>query len=119
MTRARETSENARQAKAWVNFDGTFGSSPFTLANGGIRRAFNVSSITDNGVGSYTMNFAAAMPDANYSTLCTGPVASTLTRNFSAGFGTTDYTAGSVKLFRESSDGNAADASIFCVAVFH
>ena len=37
MTRARETSENARQAKAWVNFDGTFGTSPFTEANGGIR----------------------------------------------------------------------------------
>lgn len=33
MTRARETSENTRKAKACVNFDGTFGSSPFTLAN--------------------------------------------------------------------------------------
>jgi hypothetical protein len=54
-------------AKAWVNFNGTFGSSPFTIANGGIRAAFNVSSVTDNGTGDYTVNFATAMPDANYS----------------------------------------------------
>ena len=45
-------------AKAWVNFNGTG-----TVA---IRRAFNVSSITDNGSGSYTINFTTAMPDANY-----------------------------------------------------
>lgn len=67
MTRARETSENARQAKAWVNFDGTFGSSPFTIANGGIRGSFNVSSIIDNGVGIYTINFTNPMEDADYS----------------------------------------------------
>lgn len=54
-------------AKAWVNFDGTFGTSPFTVANGGIRAAGNVSSITDNGTGYYTINFTNAMPDANYS----------------------------------------------------
>ena len=54
-------------AKAWVNFDGTFGTSPFTVANGGIRAAGNVSSVTDNGTGDYTINFTNAMPDANYS----------------------------------------------------
>lgn len=46
-------------AKAWVNFNGTG-----TVA---IRAAFNVSSITDNGTGDYTVNFTTAMPDANYS----------------------------------------------------
>lgn len=46
-------------AKAWVNFDGTG-----TVA---IRAQLNVSSITDNGVGDYTVNFATAMADANYS----------------------------------------------------
>ena len=45
-------------AQAWVNFDGTG-----TVA---IRRAFNVSSITDNGTGSYTLNFTTALPDTNY-----------------------------------------------------
>lgn len=46
-------------ARAWVNFNGTG-----TVA---IRASFNVSSITDNGTGSYTVNFTTAMPDANYS----------------------------------------------------
>lgn len=46
-------------AKAWVNFNGTG-----VVA---IRASFNVSSITDNGTGDYTVNFTNAMPDANYS----------------------------------------------------
>jgi hypothetical protein len=50
-------------AKAWVNFNGTG-----TVA---IRASFNVSSITDNGTGDYTLNFTTAMPDANYSTVKT------------------------------------------------
>jgi hypothetical protein len=45
--------------RAWVNFNGTG-----TVA---IRASFNVSSITDNGTGDYTVNFTNAMPDANYS----------------------------------------------------
>ena len=44
--------------RAWVNFNGTG-----TVA---IRDSGNVSSITDNGVGNYTVNFAVAMPDVNY-----------------------------------------------------
>ena len=44
--------------KAWVNFNGTG-----TVA---IRASYNVTSITDNGTGSYTVNFTTAMPDANY-----------------------------------------------------
>lgn len=44
--------------RAWVNFNGTG-----TVA---IRASGNVSSITDNGVGDYTINFTNAMPDANY-----------------------------------------------------
>ena len=50
-------------AKAWVNFNGTG-----TVA---IRRAFNVSTITDNGPGDYTVNFTTAMVDANYA-MCHG-----------------------------------------------
>jgi len=45
--------------RAWVNFNGTG-----TVA---IRASGNVSSITDNGSGTYRVNFATAMPDANYS----------------------------------------------------
>ena len=49
-------------AKAWVNFDGT--------GTPAIRDSFNVSSITDNGTGDYTVNFTTAMPNANYVTAC-------------------------------------------------
>jgi len=45
--------------RAWVNFNGTG-----TVA---IRASGNVTSITDNGTGDYTINFTNAMPDANYS----------------------------------------------------
>jgi hypothetical protein len=45
-------------ARAWVNFNGTD-----TVA---IRSSANVSSITDNNTGDYTVNFTSAMPDANY-----------------------------------------------------
>lgn len=45
--------------RAWVNFNGTG-----TVA---IRASGNVSSITDNGVGAYSVNLTTAMPDANYS----------------------------------------------------
>ena len=44
--------------RAWVNFNGTG-----TVA---IRGSGNVTSITDNGTGDYTVNFTNAMPDANY-----------------------------------------------------
>lgn len=48
-------------ARAWVNFSGT--------GTVSIRASGNVSSITDNGVGDYTVNFTTAMPDANYCTV--------------------------------------------------
>jgi hypothetical protein len=47
------------QCRAWVNFNGTG-----TVA---IRASGNVSGITDNGTGDYTVNFATALSDANYS----------------------------------------------------
>jgi hypothetical protein len=52
--------------RAWVNFNGTG-----TVA---IRGSGNVSSITDNGVGDYTMNFTTAMTDINYSVVGTAGV---------------------------------------------
>jgi len=50
---------DAYACRAWVNFNGTG-----TVA---IRASGNVSSITDNGTGDYTVNFATAMPDGDYS----------------------------------------------------
>jgi len=44
-------------AKAWVNFIG---------GSATIRASYNVSSITRNGTGTYTINFTNAFTDANY-----------------------------------------------------
>jgi len=54
------------RAKAWVNFDGKFNTSPFTTANGGIRSAFNVSSVTDHATGQYTVHFDTDFLNTNY-----------------------------------------------------
>ena len=51
-----------RMAKAWVNFNGTG-----TVA---IRDSYNVSSITDNGTGDYTVNFTTAMANVNFAASC-------------------------------------------------
>jgi len=57
-------------ARAWVNFNGTG-----TVA---IRGSGNVSSITDNGTGDYTINFTNAMPDANYNVVASANRATTV-----------------------------------------
>jgi len=53
------SSATAYGCRAWVNFNGTG-----TVA---IRGSGNVTSITDNNTGDYTVNFTTAMPDVNYS----------------------------------------------------
>ena len=66
--------------RAWVNFTGT----GTVIING----SFNVSSITDNGTGDYTINFTNALPDANYAAVfgCVDPQSSgsVFTKVFSA-----------------------------------
>lgn len=48
-------------ARAWVNFQGGNGSTAGT-----INSSVNVSSISVNGTGAYSVNFSTSMPDANY-----------------------------------------------------
>jgi hypothetical protein len=50
--------------RAWVNFNGT--------GTPAIRASGNISSLEDNGVGRYTVNFTTAMPDANYCVVTQG-----------------------------------------------
>lgn len=49
---------NEQVAQAWVNFEGT--------GTVSIRDSFNVSSITDNGTGNYTVNLTSAMASTDY-----------------------------------------------------
>ncbi len=101
--------------RAWVNFNGTG-----TVA---IRASGNVSSITDNGVGDYTINFTTAMPDAGY-------IVETTTNSYSAneaarsgiksttmGGAPTTYTTTAVRVIN-SVGSTLSDPSYFCVSVF-
>jgi hypothetical protein len=78
--------------RAWVYFNGESGSIGSGLGSG------NVSTVTDNGAGDYTVNFTTNMPDANYAVV-TG--LSDITNNSHAGFVQGPYvTAPSTSAFR-------------------
>jgi hypothetical protein len=95
--------------KAFVNFDGT--------GTPAIRAQFNVSSITDNGTGDYTVNFTTALADANYSAIgSSGTAASdyrTLIPNFNAA-----STASACRIRTSSLGSSATDDPYVNFAVF-
>jgi len=102
--------------RAWVNFNGTG-----TVA---IRASGNVSSITDNGTGDYTVNFSTAMPDANYSItgITTGYSASdnagvSVTVGGSLYTSALLYTTSSVRV-SAGRNGTPLDGGVICVNVF-
>lgn len=91
---------NAYGCRAWVNFDGTG-----TVT---IRASANVSSITDNGIGDYTVNFTTAMPDANYAAV-TNAIDKTASR-------VSAYATGSARVL--TYDAGLGDSAAVSVAVF-
>jgi hypothetical protein len=102
-------------AKAWVNFNGTG-----TVA---IRASGNVSSITDNGTGDYTVNFTTALADANYATLMTTRITNSDTNGVliqgPRGGGT--YSTTAVRVMTTAAIGSSAgmfDADAVYVAIF-
>jgi hypothetical protein len=97
--------------RAWVNFNGTG-----TVA---IRASGNVSSITDNGTGDYTVNFTTAMADANYSVVvsadpATGSGGIPICGLSYSGFSPT----GSFARVRTTTTGAFADSATVCVSIF-
>jgi hypothetical protein len=93
-------------AKAWVNFNGS---------GGAIRASYNVSSITVNGTGDYTVNFTNAMPDGNYGVAGIGHrVAATYARNIQV---TGTPTASAVSVVTDGSIG-LFDSTFVYVAIF-
>lgn len=110
--------QGQRGVMAWVNFDGTG-----TVA---IRASYNVSSITDNGTGDYTVNFAAPLPDANYAAvLANSAPISNVSHNppFLGAPGGGDPAAFSttglrISCYSLTNSGFRSDPLQFCVAVF-
>ena len=88
--------------RAWIQFDGT---GSFTINGSG-----NISSITDNGVGKYKLNFTTAMPDANY--VAVASAQSEVTRSLNTS------TASYAEIQTEGDDFNQEDSSKVDVAVF-
>ena len=97
--------------RAWVNFDGTgtFSPNPSTTK---IRASFNVSSITDNGTGQYTVNFTTAMPDANYSVAIASLGAMTDIESQN------NMVAGSIRIETRNTAGTFTDYAVNCVSIF-
>ena len=96
--------------RAWVNFNGTG-----TVA---IRGSGNVSSITDNAAGIYTVNFTTAMTDTNYAVTLGARPASSGTNGRSLIAGTT-YSTSAVQIqFINAADTAYLDPDVYCVAVF-
>ena len=95
-------------ARAWVNFNGTG-----VVA---IRASGNVTSITDNGTGDYTVNFTTALPDANYAAVMTGGEGS------AGSGGRTPASAGqtttTLRMQVRNMDNGTNDADVVNVAVF-
>jgi len=94
-------------ARAWVNFNGTG-----TVA---IRDSGNVSSITDNGVGDYTVNFTTAMPDGNYSVA--GSASSVISQLIMSPYSAATVIAASARIFISNTTAGG-DNALICVAIF-
>ncbi len=91
-------------AKAWVNFDGAGNMTP--------RDSHNISSITDNSTGSYTVNMSNALANDEYSAQATSGGNEGRTDNI-------NVNSSSQFLIRcNAHDGNAADQTVVMATVF-
>jgi len=98
--------------RAWVNFDG------FTNL---IREVGNVSSMTDNGPGDYTVNFNTAFVDANYCINVTAQSSFNGAVTIASIYGSSTYnqlTTTKARLLFTTSDESAHDPDVVSVAVF-
>lgn len=105
---SRDGTKTYYGAQAWVNFNGTG-----TVA---IRGSKNVSSITDNGTGDYTVNFTTAMADANYSALMTNARSAGVVAGINDTAAAPTTTA--LRLYAQNLAGAATDSPYVNCAVF-
>jgi hypothetical protein len=97
-------------AKAWVNFDG--------VAPVSIRASFNVSSVTRNSTGNYTINFTTAMPDANYSYALSGKQSGADWSNMSPVSGGATTTTFRIATFNGDNTPSSRDYDLASVSIF-
>ena len=100
-------------AKAWVYF-----SCPSTTVT--VNGSFNVSSVTRNGTGDYTVSFTTAMSSANYAVACVAKKDNTTdlgASNYNV-CSPNSYATGSIRLACGNGVGSAYDMTIANVAIF-
>lgn len=98
-------------AKAWVNFNGT--TSPGT-----IRASYNVSSVTKNGTGDYTVNLTNSLVDANYSVVVGAGEGSAISARIPWGYGTVPTSNSYRFLTYAYSGGSNTDVTYLSVSFF-
>lgn len=98
--------------RAWINFDGTSGS----IGTG--RGSGNVSSVTDNGTGDYTVNFTTALPDANYAVVGMAMGTTGASEFMVTTPGTVAWAAGSVRVGVRGGAGTLSDVAYVNLAIF-
>lgn len=108
--------EIGKLCRAWVNFNGS---------TAVIQTSFNVSSVTRNGTGDYTVNFSNSFPDANYTAIASAGTPGTafclISINTSGGTGTEVAPTASACRFNTGysvSSGNVVDPKYTYFAVF-
>jgi hypothetical protein len=111
-TLATQAGVEVYTAKAWVNFNGTG-----TVA---IRASGNVSSITDNGTGNYTVNFTVAMVDANYCMVngCSATPSASGRSAAASPLSVATYLTGSMRVVCNDTGNATIDPDIVNVAIF-
>jgi len=97
--------------RAWVNLNGN-AATPVARASG------NVSSITDNGTGDYTVNFTTAMPDANYAAVTSADGANVDNAGETQSSIQRGNTASALKVICTDLSGNKEDYYQLNIAVF-
>ena len=96
-------------AKAWVNFNGT--------GTPAIRGSYNVSSITDNGTGDYTINFTNAFANTNYAAFASGGNGSSASK-VTLDIPIATPTTSAIRVYATNYLGNAGDYAYIYISVF-
>lgn len=105
--------------RAWINFDGTLSGTITPNAS------FNITNVTKNATGDYTVNFTTAMPDANYATAVTGTQYDTVDNGMSIGVktsgsggGASTYTTSAVQIKTKYNGTTQQDYKVISVLIF-
>lgn len=109
--------------RAWVNFDGTAGTTVDGEFRCTIRASGNVTKVVRNSTGNYTLHFTTAMPDSNYAAVmynnaATGTTATSFQNGLLGGMGDKTTTTMGFTSYTDTPSSGYRNSSMFDVIVF-